>query len=44
MRTKLAILDHHYNVEQQQATTFEDLPRFKLEFSERGKKWVATGA
>lgn len=40
MRTRLAILDHNYNVQRQQAI-FKGMPRYKLEFSKRGKEWVA---
>ena len=39
--TELAILDHNYNIEREQATTSEDILQYKLEFSKATKRWVA---
>ena len=41
VRMQLAILDHNYNIERQQATTLQGQARFKQVFPKSQKRWVA---
>lgn len=38
--TQLAILDHNYNTDRQQATTFQGRPRYRMAYSKGTKRWV----
>ena len=38
---QLAILNHNHNIEQQQTTTLDGQPRYKLLFPKGRKQWVA---